>query len=498
MNRREITPPKNAKPALISLISSCPLDTSYLFKTVSKESTLFCRPRFITISRKSSFWQNLRKQISQWKQLQALKQCFSWRVFFYSSGVPKEILQGAHAISAQHANINAAGPANCTPEETGQTSLDPNDEVNSTGTAGLLQGATENLTVVQQWDIVMRKYKVAQLCDEQLAKLKQHTASDERESLLRTRITAVAEAAEAFSRMHHKEAQKQLQQFLQQQQQDEQKIVVPYESDFLRSTDPNFWYSCFVRLFPRGDAQEKSVRRMTHIPSWRWAKTLLTRADCSLWRCNVEFVACLYNVFLRREQISAVEILMKTRTLSPSQLGELETLTADGLVAHALASGDVHSVRDLLRRKNLEAPLRLAFSTMQMIQRRVRGSDSEKDGLIPQFLAMRVWGGCSSLFFTLNPHDIRSPLTMKLLQGPQTHSAHFSLDCSDAEGEEYMKSFLADNPRRLHQMVAANPLAATYCFHWTVRLVLRTLFSCTATCTLQSHRQLVIFSSKFH
>ena len=41
-----------------------------------------------------------------------------------------------------------------------------------------------------------------------------------------------------------------------------------------------------------------------------------------------------------------------------------------------------------------------------------------------------------------------------------------------------MSDFLRDDPRRLHSLVAGNPLAATRCFHWTVRLVIRTLFNC--------------------
>ena len=41
-----------------------------------------------------------------------------------------------------------------------------------------------------------------------------------------------------------------------------------------------------------------------------------------------------------------------------------------------------------------------------------------------------------------------------------------------------MSDFLRDDPNRLHSLVAGNPLAATRCFHWTVRLVIRTLFNC--------------------
>ena len=82
------------------------------------------------------------------------------------------------------------------------------------------------------------------------------------------------------------------------------------------------------------------------------------------------------------------------------------------------------------------------------------------------------------MFFTLNPHDIRSPLTISLLQPDARFDKKFSLDWSDCETEEYIASYLKENPRKLHEAVASNPLAATRCFHWTVKLVLRTLFNC--------------------
>ncbi len=78
----------------------------------------------------------------------------------------------------------------------------------------------------------------------------------------------------------------------------------------------------------------------------------------------------------------------------------------------------------------------------------------------------------------VNPRDIRDPITLVLLQEDYRFEKSFSLDLSDDETAAYMKDFVRENPRRLHEMVARSPLAATRCFHWTVRLVLRTLFNC--------------------
>ena len=71
----------------------------------------------------------------------------------------------------------------------------------------------------------------------------------------------------------------------------------------------------------------------------------------------------------------------------------MEKLTAASLVAHALSSGDVDSVKELLRRKNLEKPIEATFRHMQIVQRNDCGSWAEKDQLMPKFIAMRIWSG---------------------------------------------------------------------------------------------------------
>ena len=101
---------------------------------------------------------------------------------------------------------------------------------------------------------------------------------------------------------------------------------------------------------------------------------------------------------------------------------------------------------------------------MQIVQRSVRGSEAEKDTLIPKFLAMRVHSGCSALFFTLNPHDIRSALTLSLLHGDGKIQKRFSLDFTDTEAQQYVTDLLGVHPRKLHELVAQNPLVGTKCF----------------------------------
>ncbi len=71
--------------------------------------------------------------------------------------------------------------------------------------------------------------------------------------------------------------------------------------------------------------------------------------------------------------------------------------------------------------------MRSALRQMQIVQRNVRGSESGKVNLMPQFSAMRISSGCSSLFFTLTPHDIRSLVTLLLFQDDATFEKRFRL-----------------------------------------------------------------------
>ena len=81
---------------------------------------------------------------------------------------------------------------------------------------------------------------------------------------------------------------------------------------------------------------------------------MLTRADFKDWRLDVEFVASLYNVFLRRSQVKAVEVSLQNWPLTMKNADAIASLTAEDLIGTALASGDVNSVRAVLRKRNLD------------------------------------------------------------------------------------------------------------------------------------------------
>ena len=129
------------------------------------------------------------------------------------------------------------------------------------------------------------------------------------------------------------------------------------------------------------------------------------------WRMSCEFVDCLYNVVLRRSQLRAVQMYVvgPQAALSEADAEALQEVTAHDFVATAIASGDCDNVRAALRRKDLDHKVEVALRQLERTQRKVPGSEAEKDAMRPRFTAMRVWGGCESIFFTLNHIRHRQP-----------------------------------------------------------------------------------------
>ena len=288
----------------------------------------------------------------------------------------------------------------------------------------------------------------------ELDRLTNKNDKSEEERLKLEQAKAARAAAHALAELHNRDVVKQLRESIQVDLKKAAVLEITFDPKPLRNRDPDFWSFTFVHLFCRGDCQEGGAmgQRTAAIYARRWAKCLLTRADFKGWRMDVEFVASVYNILLRREQIKNVELTLKRSPFSAADAHEIAKVDASDLVGAMLESGDCNTVREVLRKKKLDWKVRALFQKMQMIHRRTPGSEADKDALHNKFFAMRVWNGCSSLFFTLNPHDIRSPLTVMLVNQNAFQLKRFSLDMSDEETERYFDDLLRANPRKLHEM----------------------------------------------
>ena len=108
--------------------------------------------------------------------------------------------------------MNQSGPADCAEESTDDASANAGDEQRDYETginsAGVLDGGVDDISALQLWDMIMKKYNVAQLCDEELRRLNTTKNDSDKHGLLRERALAVATAVEALSKLQQQEVRK--------------------------------------------------------------------------------------------------------------------------------------------------------------------------------------------------------------------------------------------------------------------------------------------------
>ena len=151
------------------------------------------------------------------------------------------------------------GPASCT-EEVDTKGDEDNDESQF---AAVLHGGVDDVGPVQLWNAVMKKYKVAQACEEELSKLNAKVEKTKRDELRERHALALAEAVDGIAALSDKEVYQRLSAWIAKDSESHESVKITHDSTFMSSRDPFFWCACFVRLFGRGDCQESCRDRRT-------------------------------------------------------------------------------------------------------------------------------------------------------------------------------------------------------------------------------------------
>eukprot|EP00973_Karenia_brevis_P078086 10845900-Karenia_brevis.AAC.1 len=123
---------------------------------------------------------------------------------------------------------------------------------------------------------------------------------------------------------------------------------------------------------------------------------------------------------------------------------------------------------------------------MKFALRDVVGSEGEREMLWMKSLAMRVWNGCSVVFFTLNPHDIWNPLLVVFSNGEAWQRKRVSLNWEDDEMKRFYDEAKASHAAIFHELAAQDPGAAAEAVHQTFRLTLNCLFNCCLPANVQT------------
>ena len=269
-------------------------------------------------------------------------------------GVPAEIVQRATKISASQAVVKLEGPADAVASDEEDAAMKPtmNDNGSPPGdnqSAAVVGDGSDDITALQMWDSIMQQYGVKQRCDREIAKLLQDGKPvNATKDLELERLRAVEASVHALTVITNKDVRAELDAAARHLKQGVPDVQMTHQQEFLSMFEADFWASCFLDLFPRGDCQERSPRKR-YCPEWKWSKALLTRVDNRRWRRSFEFVASLFNIRLRRSQMRAVKLQIDI--IGPQVEEVLAEVTHAHIISEALKSGECDTLRDVLKKK---------------------------------------------------------------------------------------------------------------------------------------------------
>ena len=158
-------------------------------------------------------------------------------------------------------------------------------------------------------------------------------------------------------------------------------------------------------------------------------------------------------------------------------------------MASALAAGECDSIRAALRKHKILDKVKDVLHCLDFALRGVEGSESERELFRQKFQAMRIWNGCSFVFFTLNPHDTKTPLLVAFVSEHRTQIERVSLDWNDEEMAAYYERVKQGNPLRMHELAARWPDVAARCVHWAFDHTIQNLFRCSLAANWKPKRQ---------
>ena len=147
----------------------------------------------------------------------------------------------------------------------------------------------------------------------------------------------------------------------------------------------------------------RSDKNISPTPSYRLNEVRLYNhiqlsRDFAGWAASKEFAATVQNIFVRRKQMYSVHRHLVNSKHADKILDTLQTIDPGDFVRSALAAGDCESIRQALRKKNVDTNVKDILKNMEIALRGVEGSDSERDIFRFKFISLHLWSGCSLLF----------------------------------------------------------------------------------------------------
>eukprot|EP00435_Cladocopium_sp_Y103_P008727 s3817_g2.t1 len=114
-----------------------------------------------------------------------------------------------------------------------------------------------------------------------------------------------------------------------------------------------------------------------------------------------------------------------------------------------------------------------------VVLRDIDGSEAHRSSTLYKMRALRVWSGCSFLFFTLNPLDHQHPLFVSYLNSQTQEVEKIDLRAPDRAINAFFQRALTDDKHFFQRMVVKYPCAAMRCVRFIMERTIDTLMNCS-------------------
>ncbi|TFY67448.1 hypothetical protein EVJ58_g1608 [Rhodofomes roseus] len=233
-------------------------------------------------------------------------------------------------------------------------------------------------------------------------------------------------------------------------------------ADFTRQSDlpggavseedePNFWEKAYPVLFPYGRGGIEGPRRVK-VPFLEHVQWLLQYHD-RRFRKHPTFTFLACSTLQRRQALGSARIQMRRSDfLADATL--LSRITIDDLTVAAEEEASGQQVSN--------AAVRLLKKRVNATASRVAGSDASRVALRSQIWSTSAWLNPANVWITINPDDLHDPIA-QVFVGEQI------------DMDAFLRTAGPDKGRRARN-IASDGFAAAQFFHFTIGLVLETLF----------------------
>ena len=154
----------------------------------------------------------------------------------------------------------------------------------------------------------------------------------------------------------------------------------------------------------------------------------------------------------------------------------LASLKVAELLVAATQMGQHRTMKSLLRNQAVPQTVKTLATTLDAVQKNIPYTTAYRQTFRSRFLALRVYDGASTFFWTLNPADVRHELILVFASGDSFAKRSFSLNWTDSEKAMYWRNMA---PLTMHTIVAADPRAVVKMFYTFISLTLTQLCHCS-------------------